>query len=201
MKFKARYLLSLLVVFFMVSAGLAEAAGSGAKLSVSKQDIKRMSVFLSNFTEQGMMNIPDVSALTDAELVHFGVWHNYINNSKRIKNTSSHKLSLDAKIVAESVKKYFAIELKKTSFKSVNYFGQIFAYDGKNYIFDGADGDINPHAKVTEVYRAGNNLLMKGKLYNPEDPGEIQGTFKAYAKPWRYNGKDTWALISLTTEN
>ena len=47
----------------------------------SKTEMARMGTFLSNFTEQGMYNV-NINNVTDEELVHFGIWHNYINNFK-----------------------------------------------------------------------------------------------------------------------
>ena len=58
---------------------------SGAAFGASSSELKRMSTFLSNFTELGMMNFY-ADDLSDGELARFGIWHNYVNNYKtRVK--------------------------------------------------------------------------------------------------------------------
>lgn len=54
---------------------------SGAAFGASSSELKRMSTFVSNFTELGMMNF-HVDDLSDSELADFGIWHNYRNNFK-----------------------------------------------------------------------------------------------------------------------
>jgi hypothetical protein len=41
---------------------------------------------------------------------------------------------------------------------------------------------------------------MTGELYNADDEDDKLGAFKAVAKPYKYGGKNTWAIISLKTE-
>ena len=193
-----KQLLLLFLAFFLMSVCAADAA---EKVRVSDQDLKRMSVFLSNFTELGLTDIPDVSKLTAGKLVYFGIWHNYINNYSRIKNTNDARVSIDAKFVLDSIKKYFAIDIKKSDLKSVTHFQQNFIYDGKKYIFEGANLDTAIYAQVNEVYRSGKNLLMKGDIYKDDGVKEVLGKFTAYAKPWKYGGKETWALLSIKTND
>ena len=98
---------------------------AGSAWGASKSDMKRMSVFLSNFTEAGLFNF-DMKADFDGddeqegetpthlgipanvtELVRFGIVHNLINNyGSRIKkcrdrNCESGPLVIDKKFVAE----------------------------------------------------------------------------------------------------
>ncbi|MDY4033652.1 MAG: hypothetical protein SOY64_11450, partial [Pyramidobacter sp.] len=106
------------------------AASAGAKtLDPGAAELKRMSIFLSNFTElgyygfdvgedgsDGLLHMKSEEGL--AELIRFGVWHNYANNFKsRVKrcadkNCPYGSLTIDGKFVAETVKKYFDIDLK-----------------------------------------------------------------------------------------
>ena len=51
----------------------------------SKDSMKRMGTFVSNFTELGMYNLPDAQKLTDEQYAEFGVMHEWINNFKRFK--------------------------------------------------------------------------------------------------------------------
>ena len=193
--------------------GAAEAAANPAKASAAQQ-LKQMSTFLSNFTEQGFYDF-DVKRSGDDEALHlggdpsnpdlirFGIQHNYINNFKsRIRNCPKKNcpygsLVIEAKFVAESVKKYYDIHLKH---RSVDQSDPPYHYDGKLYHFDGADGEAVYYAEVQEATREGGVVRMTGELYNAEDKNDRPYTFEAAAKPYKWKGKDTWAILSLKTE-
>ena len=174
------------------------------------QQIKLMSTFLSNFTELGFYDFDvrksgDDDALhlggdpSHPDLIRFGIWHNYVNNFKtRIKpcpkkNCEHGSLTIDAKFVAESVKKYFDIDLKHRTVEG----GTPYHFDGKLYHFEGADGEAVYHAEVKQVTRKGGVVRMTGDIYNTEDKDDRPYTFEATAKPYKWNGKDTWAILSM----
>ena len=54
---------------------------SGSAFGASESEMKRMSVFVSNFIEVGMNHI-DIDDISDSELAFFGIWHNWHNNFK-----------------------------------------------------------------------------------------------------------------------
>ncbi|MCR5815181.1 MAG: hypothetical protein K6G15_11930 [Desulfovibrio sp.] len=183
-----------------------------AETALAKQ-MKLMSTFLSNFTELGFMNFDvqqdgsdDVLHLGDGssnpDLIRFGIWHNYVNNYKSrikrcsIKNCEYGSLVIDAKFVAESVKKYFDIDLKHAS---VLQSDPPYYYDGKCYHFEGADGEAVYYAEVKQVSQEGKIIRMTGDIYNAENKQDRPSTFEATAKPYKWNGKDTWAILSLKT--
>lgn len=197
----------LLVLSLLVCAcGIVSAAG--AQKGYSAADLKRMSVFLSNFTELGYMNF-DAEEFTDEtapdDMIRFGIWHNYINNFKsrisrcKKKDCTFGSLVIDGKYVTESIKKYFDVDYKKLA--SVTESDIPFHFDGKLYHFEGADGEAVYHARVDEAEKnAGGQIVMRGEIYNADDEKDILGTFEAVAKPHKFGGKDTWAIISMETE-
>ncbi len=168
-----------------------------ASFGASSSELKRMSTFISNFTEQGMYEFGE--DIDNSQLVHFGIRHNYINNyNSRIKNCPVKNCPygsaiIDKKFVVESVKKYFARTLKNESTDDEHF-------DGKAYHFDHADGEAVYYADVQEVSRRGGIITMTGELYNAEDKNDRPGTFTAKAKPYTWKGKDTWSIISLVCE-
>ena len=202
-KFFAIFLvLSLLVC----ACGIASAAG--AQKGYSSADLKKMSTFLSNFTELGFMNF-DAKELTDetnpADMIRFGIWHNYRNNFKsRIskctkKDCKWGSLVIEGKYVTESIKKYFDVDYKKLA--SVTESDPPYFYDGKLYHFEGADGEAVYFARVDEAEKnAKGQIIMRGEIYNAEDEQDILGTFEALAKPHKFGGKDTWAIINMVAE-
>ena len=172
------------------------AAFTASAFGYSSSELKRMSTFISNFTEVGMMNF-EADDLSDSELAYFGVWHNWVNNfDSRIKrctkkNCPYGSFTVDKKYVAESVLKYFDLELEHED--AARNGGH---YDGKVYHFEGADGEC-VYARVNEAEKRGNIIIMRGETYYP-DHEDIEGSrFVASARPYKYNGKNTWAIISL----
>ncbi len=165
-------------------------------LAASDTELAKMGTFISNFTEARMYNI-DADSISQEELVHFGTWHNAVNNYNsriRVRPNGKHgSLLISKKFVAESVKKYFNIDLKHASTEEAYY-------DGKDYHFSHADGDPVYYADVQEVSRKGNIITMRGELYSSEDEDYKAATFTARAKPFKYGGKNTWYLLSLDTQ-
>ena len=187
--------------------------GAAIAAQFGKDEMKRMSVFVSNFTEQGLYDF-DVELESDgmlwlggldaaSDLIRFGIRHNYINNFKiRIKrcteqNCKHGSFTLDGKFVQESVKKYFGLDVKNRSVmdSDLSYY-----FDGKLYHFDGADGEAVYYAEVTSASRNGDEIDMSGELYNTEDKKDRPATFRAVARPYKWKGKDTWSIVRLKTD-
>lgn len=179
----------------------------------SPTQLKKMSTFLSNFTELGFRDF-DIKKDVDDDMLHlgsdpshldlirFGIWHNYVNNFKsRIQKCSTKdckygSLVIDGQYVAESVKKYFAINLKNAS---VEQSDPPYHFDGKFYHFEGADGEAVYYAWVKQATQEGGIIRMTGELYNIENKNDRPATFVAMAKPYKWKGKDTWAILSMKT--
>ena len=190
--------------------------GAGRK----SDELKRMSVFISNFTEQHMYDF-DMEEEGDDDLVHFGdpenvyslrlfgIIHNIINNPKSTLKTCPDKKCpygkhiMSGQAAAASVKRYFGVSIKNGELPEGND-GWIVHYDGRNYHFTA--GIITEHldtiyyADVQEVSRSRGIITMTGELYNVKNKKDRPATFIATAKPHVWNDKDTWAILSLRTE-
>ena len=200
-------LVTIMVVcsFLVFSCGAAlAAAGKG----YSSADLKKMSTFLSNFTELGFMSF-DAKELTNekdpADMIRFGIWHNYVNNFKsrisqcKKKDCEWGSLVIEGKYVAETIKKYFDVDYKKLA--SVTESDPPYFYDGKLYHFEGADGEAVYYARVSEAEKnTKGQIVMRGEIYNAEDENDLLGSFEALTKPHKFGGKDTWAILSMETE-
>ena len=201
-------LLACLLVALLGTVACAASKGFTA------QQLKLMSTFLSNVTEQGFYDF-DVKKSDDDDTLHlggdpsnpdlirFGIRHNYINNFKsRIrkctkKNCEYGSLTIEGKFVAESVKKYFDIDLKNASVEDSD---PPYHFDGKFYHFEGADGEAVYYAEVKEATKEGDIVRMTGEIYNAEDKDDRPYAFEATAKPYKWNGKDTWVILSMMTK-
>jgi len=184
------------------------AAFAAADKGFSSADLKKMSTFLSNFTELGFMNF-DAKELTNekdpADMIRFGIWHNYVNNYKsriaqcKKKNCEWGSLVIEGKYVTETIKKYFDVDYKKLA--SVTESDPPYFFDGKLYHFEGADGEAAYFARVDEAEKnPKGQIVMRGEIYNAEDENDLLGSFEALAKPHKFGGKDTWAILSMETE-
>ena len=180
---------------------------SGASYAASANQLKLMSTFLSNFTEVGLMffNTKEIASGTHPEkLIRFGIMHNYINNFKsRIKQCGAKgcewgSLTIEGKFVTESIKKYFDVDYTKLA--SVTESDPPYHYDGKLYHFEGADGEAVYYARVDKALPSGNAVVMTGEIYNSDDKDDKLGSFEAHAKPHKFGGRDTWAILSMETK-
>ncbi len=192
MKFVKKMSFLLLAVNLLFSVNFVQAK------EFSTAELERMSIFISNFSELGMTNVVATEVKSNPDLyLRFGIWHNYINNFRSriapVSGNESGMLSIEVKYVQESLEKYFNITI--TDWPST----QEYALKGKSYIFMGADGELTRYAKVTkaQLQPADGTILMEGHYYNAEDEADLYGTFSAVAKPHMWNGKETWALMSL----
>jgi hypothetical protein len=79
----------LLTAIFAVSA---YGADGPVRMKLDADTAKKMSVFISNFTELDMYDIPDVSEMTDDEFVYFGAGHTFLNNAKQVKKRADSSL-------------------------------------------------------------------------------------------------------------
>ncbi len=202
-------IMALLLGVFLAFSGQATAEANSNEFSAAQ--LKKMSTFLSNFTELGMRTFTAKEVLNENDpyrMIHFGVWHNFINNFKsRIKNVSNpddnRYLSISDKYVAESLKKYFNYTLKKhQSVKDPDVAGQyIYAWKNGTYRFNGADGESVYYARVQKAQTLADGVIqMQGYLYNVDDESERGGTFVALAKPHKFGGKNTWSIVSMTVQ-
>lgn len=166
------------------------------KVSKSQAELKKMSTFLSNFTEVSL-NKFDIKSVNNTELIHFGIWHNYINNyNSKISNTKDGYLYISKKSVDDSIYKYFNIQFKYH--KTVDRF----KFDKKGYTFDGADGEAINYVKVQRVYDLGNNKLrLSGQLYNPdESTTELYGLVEAVVKVQKEKNTTRYVLEKLSVK-
>ena len=187
--------------------------GAAIAAQFGKDEMKRMSVFVSNFTEQelydfdmeqesdGMLWLGGPDAAPD--LIRFGIRHNYINNFKsRIKrctekNCEHGSFTLDGKFVQESVKKYFGLDVEN---RSVMDSDPSYYFDGKLYHFNGEDGEAVYYAEVMSASRNGGVIDMSGEIYNVKDKKDRPATFQAVARAYKWKGKDTWSIVRLKTD-
>ncbi len=166
----------------------------------SNAQLKKMSTFLSNFTETRMFNF-NVQQFIDEDnldaFINFGVEHNIINYwGKRavVKEGSENMGMVEGQWVKEAVKKYFAYDLKKLD-ATLSY-----SLSGSAFMFPLADGEAVFYARVTNAETIASKLVvMKGYIYNAETEEKTGQTFVAVTKPYKFNGVDTWCILSLTT--
>ena len=195
-------------------AGSAKKPAAQDAGAFSAADLKRMSTFVSNFVE--VLVLPDFDmqkgdAPSNPALIYFGVVHNAINNFKsrvkvkdcQVENCEHGSTAIEARFVAESVRKYFDLNPKHQSHDGGEEGTGFLHFDGKLYHFFWGDGEIRPYAKVKRATKEGSVIRMTGDIYSDDysdDPPEIIGSFVVTAKPHKWNGKDTWAILSLRRE-
>lgn len=167
------------------------------KVATSQAELKKMGVFLSNFTELRIDKF-NLNNINDSELIHFGVWHNYINNYEKLGvTTKDDKYFISKKNVEQTIYKYFNIKFK--NHKTVDRF----IFNKQGYSFVGADGEAINYVRVQRVYDLGNNKLrLSGQYYDPDedtDEGtiELKGEVEAVVKVQKENKITRYVLEKL----
>jgi hypothetical protein len=159
---------------------------------------KRMSAFVSNFTEIEMFEIKNSARMKYGDFVYFGVMHNYLNNRKFVKKTSDGKLTVDGRQTFAAVEKYFGLETDPGDERaSATYKGKKFEYKNKVFVFDIPEERIIWRVSVDSAYDEDGVILMKGLIYNKDDMSRERGDFWAYAEKTDRGGEEEWTLISL----
>ena len=213
--------LALAALSICLAAGLWGGRGA-AEAAPTAQELEQMSAFLTKFTEQALCDFDLKEGDSDSiehlggdagmsDLIIFGVWHNYRNNFKTrikpcpVKGCKHGSLVVDAKFVADSVKKYFDIDLKHRSVEDYPFCH----FDGKLYHFEPKDREFPEFVYRAEVRDAKEKdglshmtgyLYITGSVYE-EAPWENAwpDTFEAIAKPRKWEGKDAWAILYMKT--
>ena len=181
-----------------------------AENTFSEEELRQLSVFLSNISEQGILDMDTggSSGMTIDDGIRFGIRHNYINNRKnvercKVKNCPYGAFVIKADYVFESLKKYFDDDLAVTDFKEgkVRYKynkadGFYLDQESMLYHFDLVnDGEPVYYAMATSarmrdkplgstgpdgVRREWPIIEVKGYYYNADDEDDRNGAFLAY---------------------
>lgn len=166
--------------------------------------VKKMGVFLSNFTELGFYTVDHrdfLDPLHPETAIRFGIWHNYRNNfhSRIARCTAScpyGSLRVDGKYVTESIEKYLGFTF--SGHQDVNSDFITCHYDGRAYHFEGADGENNAYVRIREAHKVSEGVIrLRGEMYNPDDPSETMGTCHAEITPSVWRNKPSWNLLNL----
>ncbi len=169
------------------------------------QQMKKMGVFLSNFTELCFCNVDRrdfLNPLNPEMAIRFGIRHNYLNNfNTRVKRCKAScpygSLAIEGKYVAESIYKYLGFKFDRHQSIKSDYI--TCHYDGKFYHIDGIDAENVSYARVLKATKISEGVIrLSGELYNPDDPSDILGTFSAEITPSEWKGKPSWNLLNIS---
>ena len=187
---------------------LGATASASAKDEFSKDTMKRMGVFVSNFTECFFNRTTREEMTANNEnLVNFAMCHlkvnawksSYIplpeclNSQKGMCAYGEFKVPSDK--VARVIKKYLDYDMKK--FASTEYYH----YEKGFFYAHGADGEQPEYAVVRKARTLDNgNIEVQASLYNPEaedGPASDDIELIAVIKPYVFESKKTWSLVSI----
>lgn len=201
-------------LFFVTSFVFAQEFA--VKMNADAATLKRMSTFVSNFTEVSEVEPSAISKNpTLEEYIQFAVWHFIIN----VKASRLHKtkpilsdgkryptVGVSAEDVISIIKRYFDVDLSKEiqalKPRPYNWENASPAYDGNYFITThGHSPDEPPEsechcggsagpATVTAAYVYKDEIMMLGTC------GEIKVYARAKNHVWK--GKPTWALLEMT---
>lgn len=183
-------------------------------MELSKEGLKEINIFLSNFTEVYLGDFSD--ELDNDSLINFAVRHTDINNFEAI-NIDGHTGYLDKSIVERNIKKYFGDDVHVEHSKTERY-----KFNGNSYEIIMADGDIAPMAIVSEMYDSEDGTYIvffkeiraydvdvldysssvedvENALVKTPDEIDIISLKRAVVKRHNFEGKERYMLIKYET--
>lgn len=121
---------------YVPAGNLTSLTTHGAAFSITDEERGSINLFLSNFTEQGMLRY-DESNSEDEELVRFSVWHIWFNQHDRWESGEwgNNNRCLSDKSIADVAQKYFGRRPLLLDLPEMDY-------DGDYYYFEATGGNM-----------------------------------------------------------
>ena len=121
---------------YVPAGNLTSLTTHGAAFSITDEERSSINLFLSNFTEQGMLRY-DESNSEDEELVRFSVWHIWFNQHDRWESGEwgNNNRRLSDKGIADVAQKYFGHRPLLLDLPEMDY-------DGDYYYFEATGGNM-----------------------------------------------------------
>ena len=121
---------------YVPAGNLTSLTTHGAAFSITDEERGSINLFLSNFTEQGMLRY-DESNSEDEELVRFSVWHIWFNQHDRWESGKwgNNNRRLSDKGIADVAQKYFGRRPLLLDLPEMDY-------DGDYYYFEATGGNM-----------------------------------------------------------
>lgn len=121
---------------YVPAGNLTSLTTHGAAFSITDDERSSINLFLSNFTEQGMLRY-DESNSEDEELVRFSVWHTWFNQHDRWESGEwgNNNRRLSDRGIADVAQKYFGRRPLLLDLPEMDY-------DGDYYYFEATGGNM-----------------------------------------------------------
>lgn len=156
---------------YVPAGNLTSQTAHGAAFSITDEERSNINLFLSNFTEQGMMRY-DENDSEDGELVRFSVWHIWFNQHDRWESGEwgNNNRRLSDKGIADVAQKYFGRRPLMLDLPELDY-------DGDYYYFEETGGNMGiGFACLSSVESLGGGLYRvyfgvygEGEAWNAAD--------------------------------
>ena len=175
--------LALLVAIFATLPATVLAQASRQAVRQNPEETKKLNTFLSNFSEVFMESFSSDS-LTDRQMIHFGVAHNYRNRTKLFeKLPGGEKAKIKATHVSESAQKYLGRKIVQHQTAGE------YKYRDGYYFVNEASGEILQFSQVARVLDLGHNqYLVDVNIYSASSgwTGNVHGS----PVSWKKSGDD-----------
>lgn len=204
---------SIVEKFFRYTAiGLTAAAVMHASYAAefNSETMKKMGVFLSNFTETGLRNF-NLSELTGTDqgiqqIVMFAYNHIRINTPAKYISEAQEYYNLNRvseKDLNAVLQRYMDLDgfLSSRARQQDEFILPDYINTLNTWEFPDQVPDLAEYVEVTSASRQDDGtVLMEGRTYYPDLNISSGSKCEAVAKPHKYQNKDTWAIISLHCE-
>ena len=121
-----------------------------------------------------------------------------MNNPELVAKIAGGKVAAQYRPTFTAIKKYFGVDADTGEMRvSATYKGMRFEYENETFVFDEPEPRKVWHARVNEAYREDWTILIKGFIWNRNDPLEVRGNFWAYAQQPDREGAGEWTLLAI----
>ena len=132
----------------------------GAEVRLDSAAWRALNVFLSNFAETHLPPFQH-GEVDDATLLHFGVMHHVLNDSRRIEAVPGRpgQYRLAARHVSAAVERYFGRTVAHVEARAGEEDG-LAQYAGGYYVFPEGNYEVRPFAQVVHLGRVGEDEFL-----------------------------------------
>jgi hypothetical protein len=167
------------IIFILSMAMTCFAQIAGKEVKLAPADKKALNTFFSNFSEAFVKPFTK-AGLADADLIQFGVTHNYTNNKKLfVKAGQENLIKIRTGYIDDAAGKYFGVSVKK------HQPVEGIAYKDGWYFIPEASGEAFVFSQVVNLYDIGNNMYEGSvNVYTASSgwTGNVHGSQKDWKK-------------------
>ena len=188
---------AIIAIQFSCNTGSKSNAQTPKAVVLTSTERKALNIFFSNFAEANVKSFTQSNGINDAEMINFGILHNYINSHSKFEPAGEYDVKIKKSFLDETAKKYFGKTI--ANHKSI----EGVAYSNGYYTIPQSDGEAYTFAQIGDLMDIGNSKFTADVNVYTAGSG---WTGDAHAKPSTWGkGEDapilSYKVKTIVTKN